>query len=117
MHNFKKLEVWKKATELAILVYQITAKFPKEERFGLIYQLRKCSVSISSNISEGAGRGSDLEFCRFIHYSYGSTCELYTQFLISQKMEYIGTREFNHISDKIDEIQKMLYKLTKTLKK
>jgi len=86
MHDFKKLEVWQKSIELPLLIYNLTSKFPKDEIFGLTFQMRRCTVSISSNISEGAGRGSKLEFRRILHFAYGSSFELYTQSMISKKL-------------------------------
>jgi four helix bundle protein len=115
MHDFKKLEVWKKSIELALLIYKFTAKFPREEIYGLTSQIRRCSVSIGSNIAEGAGRGSILEFRRFIHFGYGSSCELYTQSMISKKLKYISQQEFEIITNEINEIQKMLYSLINSL--
>ena len=65
MHNYKKLDVWNKAVDFATQIYSVTKNFPKEEVYGLTSQLRRASVSISSNISEGAGRNSDKEFRQF----------------------------------------------------
>ncbi len=76
MHNYKQLEVWKKGIDLATIIYALTKKFPKEEKFGIISQMRRCVVSISSNIAEGAGRNSDKEFRQFLNISFGSCSEL-----------------------------------------
>ncbi|PCH97187.1 MAG: hypothetical protein COB85_02895 [Bacteroidetes bacterium] len=69
MHDYKKLSVWVDSRELTSLVYKSTADFPKAEQFGLTNQIRRSSVSIPSNISEGAGRGFDKEFVKFLKYS------------------------------------------------
>ncbi len=74
MHNYKQLEVWKKAVDLAVRVYAITKNFPSEGKFGITSQMRRCVVSISSNIAEGAGRNSDNEFRQFLHIAFGSCC-------------------------------------------
>ena len=65
-HNLRKLKIWTDAVDLAVDIYQITSKFPKDERFGLISQMNRCAVSISSNIAEGAGRNSPGEFIQFL---------------------------------------------------
>nr|WP_255524482.1 four helix bundle protein [Pedobacter riviphilus] len=65
MHNFKELKVWQKSIDLAVEVYKATSLLPNEERFGLISQMKRCSVSIASNIAEGAGRGSGPQFKYF----------------------------------------------------
>lgn len=79
MHNYKELNIWKKSLNLAVDVYVLTQKFPAEEKFGLISQLRRCAVSVPSNIAEGAGRKSNKEFSQFLSISYGSLCEMDTQ--------------------------------------
>ena len=66
MHNIKELKIWNKAIELAVNVYHLSAAFPADEKFGLVSQTRRAVVSISSNISEGAGRNSAGEFCQFL---------------------------------------------------
>lgn len=79
MNNFRNLDVWDKAVELATVVYQNTENFPKAELYGLTSQMRRSAVSISSNIAEGAGRGSKNEFKQFLNISTGSCYELETQ--------------------------------------
>jgi four helix bundle protein len=81
IHNFKELQVWQKAMDLAVFAYQLTGFFPKEEKFGLIYQIQRCAVSIHSNIAEGSGRVSNKEFQHFISIAMGSSFELETQVL------------------------------------
>ncbi len=90
MHNYKNLEVWKRSVELATQIYSLTDHYPKEEKYGLVSQIRRCSVSISSNIAEGAGRGSDKEFKLFLNYVLGSSFELETQLLISINLGLIA---------------------------
>lgn len=92
MHNYKELEVWKKAIELAELVYSISANFPEHEKFGLTSQIRRSSVSVASNIAEGAGRNSEKEFAQFLGYAYGSCCELETQLILSKKNRLLKRR-------------------------
>lgn len=111
MHQYKELNIWKKSVELAVEIYAQTQKFPLEEKFGLISQLRRCAISVPSNIAEGAGRKSDKEFCQFLSISYGSLCELETQLIISMHLGYIKDYESTVFSNKITELQKMIYKL------
>jgi len=107
MHNLKELNIWKKAIELTTEVYRITSKFPNEEKFGLISQLRRASVSIASNIAEGAGRNSDKEFIQFLGIANGSSFEVQTQIIIAYRLKFIDKENSNLIIDKINEIQKM----------
>lgn len=87
MHNLKELKVWNKAIELATEVYQITADFPKEEKYGLTAQIGRSAVSVPSNIAEGAGRNSNKEFNHFLGISNGSSYELQTQLIISRNLD------------------------------
>ena len=83
MHNIKDLKIWNKSVDLAVKIYNVTAAFPVEERFGLISQTRRAAVSISSNISEGAGRNTKGEFKQFLGIANGSAYELQTQLIIA----------------------------------
>lgn len=73
MHNFKELKIWQKALELSVDVYKVTGLFPKEDKFGLISQIKRSAVSIPSNIAEGAGRNSIKEFLYFLSVANGSS--------------------------------------------
>jgi four helix bundle protein len=116
MDNFRSLQVWQKSIDLAVIIYKVTSKFPKDELYGITSQMRRCSVSISSNIAEGAGRNSKQDFRRFLNIAYSSACELETQLIISNKLKYVTGKQNKMIFNLIEEIQKMLYGLTKTLK-
>lgn len=85
MHNIKELKVWQKSIDLAFKVCEISSKFPLNERFGLTPQTRRCSISIPSNISEGAGRNTKGEFIQFLGIANGSSYELQTQMIIAEK--------------------------------
>lgn len=111
----KDLEIWKQSMDLVIDVYQITSQFPDEEKFGLVSQMRRCAVSIPSNTSEGAGRGSTKEYIRFLKIAKGSLAELETQIEIAYRLNFVE-RNIN-IDNKIRSISKMLYKLTIALEK
>lgn len=115
MHNLKELKIWHKAIDLSTEVYRLTADFPKEERYGLISQIRRAVVSVPSNIAEGAGRNSDKEFIHFLGISNGSAYELQTQLIISRKLELIDAR-VEQVLEQIDQIQKMIYSLQNKLK-
>ena len=117
MHKLNDLMVWHKFIELSVLVYRATEKFPFEERFGLTSQIRKVVVSIVSNIAEGAERNSNNEFIHFLGIGNGSSYELQSQLIISNKLNLISNDELEMLLLKIDEIQKMIYALQKTLGK
>ena len=116
MHRFKELTVWQKAVDLAVDVYQVTKKFPTEERFGLISQINRCGISVPSNIAEGAGRNTDGEFNHFLGISVGSSCELETQLIIANRLNFLVQNDLLHLSNKIAEIQNMTFGLQKSLK-
>jgi len=88
-HNFKNLNIWKLAIELASHIYILTDTYPKNEEFGLKSQIRRCSVSVTSNIAEGSSRSSDKDFNRFLEISLGSLYELQTQIIISANRNYL----------------------------
>ena len=77
--RFEKLEVWQQARKLNRKIYECTRLFPEEERYALVSQIRRSSVSVASNIAEGSGRNSDADFSRFLEISYGSLMEVISQ--------------------------------------
>ncbi len=116
MHNFKELKVWREGIELVKEVYQLTNTFPSEEKFGLTAQMNRSAVSIPSNIAEGAGRGSsDKDFVHFLRISYGSSCELETQLIVSKELNFIEDTSFAQVEKRLHVIQKMIYKLIKSM--
>lgn len=104
--NHKDLEVWKKSMDLVEDVYALSKFFPNDEKFGLTNQIRRASVSIPSNISEGAARKSDKEFIQFLYIALGSLSELETQYLIAVRLKYII--ENIEIENKINEVKRMI---------
>ncbi|RME97016.1 MAG: four helix bundle protein [Chloroflexi bacterium] len=116
MNSYKELLVWQKAVDLVTQVYQLTGKFPKEERYGLISQLRRSAVSVPSNIAEGWGRGNTREYIRFLTIARGSLMELETQIIISEKMGFLQYTSQQLLLTKIDEIGRMLNGLITSLK-
>ncbi len=116
MNQFKNLLVWKKGMDLVVEIYSHTDKFPDKEKFGLTNQINRCVVSVVSNIAEGAGRKSEKEFNNFLGIALGSTCELETQLLIAYRLNYIEEKTVNTITKSIEETQKMIVGLQKTIK-
>ena len=91
--TFRDLEVWKAAMVLAVQVYRLTARFPKEERYGLTSQKRRAAVSVPSNIAEGKGRASDKELIQFLCHSRASLFEIETQLTIGEQLGYSTTED------------------------
>ncbi|HVF69642.1 MAG TPA: four helix bundle protein [Xanthomonadales bacterium] len=113
--SFKDLTVWQKSMDLTEDIYQITIKFPKDEIYGLTSQIRRCSVSIPSNIAEGFLRGHTAEYRQFLRVAYGSGAELETQLLIALRIGYIKKEEFKEVNALLIEVMKMLNKLLSVL--
>ena len=90
LKNYKELNVWQKSYKLCLHIYKVTKRFPKDEMYGLTSQIRRSAVSIPSNIAEGYGRKTTLEYVRFLYIAYGSVCELETQTMISGDLGYVG---------------------------
>lgn len=115
-HNFKQLKVWQLAMEIVEDVYKITKDFPSEERYGLTSQINRCSVSVPSNIAEGAGRGSDNEFRHFLSIALGSAFELETQLILVQRIGLSNEEELLKLNIKVSELEKMLIGFLNKLK-
>ena len=116
MHKYKELKIWQIAISLVTEIYQITAAFPDKERFGLISQINRASVSIPSNIAEGAGRNSTKEFIHFLSIAHASSYETETQLIISHNLSYISKNELDALVEKINEWQKMSYAFQQRLR-
>lgn len=117
MHNLKELKIWNKAMDLSVEVYKATSGFPKEEIYGLTSRIKRSAISIPSNISEGAGRNSNKEFIHFLGIANGSSYELQTQLIISNKLNLISNETLESLLKPIEEIQKMTYTFQNTLQK
>ncbi|WP_420400105.1 four helix bundle protein [Flagellimonas sp.] len=113
MHNFQELIIWKKAMDIVEDIYRLSSKFPKEEIYGLTSQIRRSAVSIPSNIAEGAGRNTDGEFKNFLGIASGSSNELFSQLVLSQRLGLIPEVELKPILDGLIEVQKINYSLIK----
>ncbi len=117
MNNFRKLSIWKKAVQLATDIYKTTYNYPREELYGIVSQMRRSSISISSNIAEGSGRKSNKECGHFLLIAYGSACELETQLIVSKNLDFVDQKKFDQLFNQIEELQKMIYTLNKNLSK
>jgi four helix bundle protein len=115
MNTYKDLKIWQKSVDLAVKVYEVTRLFPKEELYGLTYQLKKSAVSIPSNIAEGSGRNTKKDFNNFLGISHGSSCELDTQLIIASRINFISPVDLDSLENEIYEIQKMNWALRKSL--
>jgi four helix bundle protein len=109
--SFKKLEAWKKSIELGKRIYQLTKNFPEEEMYGIISQIRKATVSISSNIAEGAGAGTDKLFIKHLRIAVGSSNEVESLSIISNQLDYIKDKDFDNIEQSLEDIRKLSYGL------
>jgi four helix bundle protein len=113
--NYKNLIVWQKSIVLVKLIYQLTAKFPSEEKFGLLSQMRRAVVSIPSNIAEGQARRTTGDYIRFVSIAEGSLAELETQTIVSIELEFCNKNETEAIFSLMLEIRKMLNALRRSL--
>ncbi len=117
MKTHKDLEVWRESMELVTSIYQVTKTLPDDEKFGLISQLRRSSVSIPSNIAEGAVRSSQKDFIKFLYYALGSASELDTQLLITKNLQLIADETYIQITVRLESISKMLIGLIRSIEK
>jgi len=115
MNRFKELIVWQKSRALVKEVYLLTNDLPSDERFGMVSQIRRCAVSIPTNIAEGCGRRTNADFARFLDISNGSSYELESLLILSNDLNYIQKEQFETINLLIQEIQKMIFKLKKSM--
>jgi len=115
--SYKDLLVWQKAITLVKEIYLLTKTLPEEEKFGLISQMRRCAVSIPSNIAKGWGRNSTKSYVQFLTIARGSLLELETQIIICKELTYISNENYNIITNLIVEESKMLNSLVKAINK
>lgn len=115
-HRLQDLLIWKKSMAFAKNVYILTSEMPSEEKFGLVSQIRRCAVSIPSNIAEGAGRNNKNEFVQFLGIATGSCYELETQLILLSELNFKKEDEVSALLENLIEIQKMIYKFKENLK-
>ena len=116
MSDFRNLEIWKRGIELTKEIYEITKGFPKSEKFGLSSQIQRAMVSVPSNIAEGASRQYKKEFIHFLYQARGSLCEVITQLEIAHLIGYINEETKSAISNRMEELLKMLNSMIKSLR-
>jgi four helix bundle protein len=109
--TYKDLIVWQKSMDLVVEVYKLTSKYPDDEKYGLISQSRRCSVSIPSNIAEGKRRGTQKQFIHFLLISFASGSELETQVEIAKRLEFATIEDYKKVDLLLEEVMKMLNKL------
>jgi four helix bundle protein len=117
IQSYKDLEVWKKSFAFTLEVYKLTADFPSEEKFGIISQLRRASVSIPSNIAEGWSRKSTKSYIQFLHISLGSIAEVETLLLLSYELKYLNYESSQYLQKSLSDIGKMLNGLISSLRR
>ena len=113
--NYKDLVVWQKGISLAKATYQLTSKFPRDEKFGLVAQMRRAAISIPSNIAEGQARHTTGEFIQFISHAEGSTAELETQVILSIGLGFSDATGAQPLFVLLDDIRRMLNGLRRKL--
>ena len=113
--TYRDLDIWKKGIGLVKDVYKLTEKFPKQEMYGLVSQMRRAAVSIPSNIAEGFRRYHNKEYKQFLYVSSGSCAELETQITIAKELKYIQENEEAILLERLDHIGRMISSLLKKL--
>ncbi len=108
IQSYKDLIVWQKAMELVVEIYKVTENFPKEELYSLTSQMRRCAISIPSNIAEGSGRGTRRDYAQFLRMSLGSCNELSTQIEIAKRLPKTKIFNYSDAEKLIEEISKIL---------
>jgi four helix bundle protein len=114
LFSFEKLDVWKEAMELTKFIYSVTGKFPETEKFGLVTQLRRASVSVSSNLAEGSSRMTQKDKAYFTTMAYSSTMEVLNQMVLSERLGMITNEELLGVRERIYKISNMLNALRKS---
>src|SRR5438067_705957 len=107
VYNFADLEAWKKGHKIVLAIYKVTKHFPKDETFGLTSQMRRCSVSITSNLAEGFSRGTYKDKVHFYYMALGSITELQNQLLISYDVGYVPVKQFETLAEQLIEVHKI----------
>ena len=111
MQNFQKLKVWHVSRKLAKEIYLLTEGLPNSERFGLKSQIRRCVISISSNIAEGSAKTSKADFSRFLEISLGSCFEMRSQLILCHDLDYLNAEATEHLFLEIENLEKQISSL------
>jgi len=115
MKTYRDLQAWQKSMTLVTEIYKILKSFPKDEIYGLTSQMRRCAISIPSNMAEGYGRNSTNEYVHFLRIATGSLYELQTQLEITMNLNYLGKDDFDKLYESSREIERMLSSLIRKL--
>ncbi|MBA3671726.1 MAG: four helix bundle protein [Gemmatimonadaceae bacterium] len=115
MQDFRKLLVWEKSHQLAMEIYRIAGRFPRADGLALTSQLRRSALSIPTNLAEGAGKLSDVEFRRFIQIALGSASECQYHLLVARELKLINEETYVQLRDRMAEVRRMLTGLSKKL--
>jgi len=107
-YSFEKLEVWKEAKKLTIIIYGLTKKFPDEEKFGLCSQLRRASISIASNIAEGSARKTNKDKAHFTTMAFSSAVEVLNQIIITHELGFISIEDYTQLRKNVESITNKL---------
>ncbi len=117
VRTHRDLDVWRKSIDLVTLIYKYTADYPKDEMYGLTSQIRRCAVSIPSNIAEGSARTTKKDFSHFLAIALGSVAELETQLIISKNLNYLPETVLNELMPELISIRRMTLGLRKSINK
>lgn len=115
-HNYSNLQIWKRSRVFVKNVYSVIHTLPLDEKYGLSSQIKRCAVSVPSNIAEGCGRGTNKQLSHFLNYSIGSLCELETQLLLAVDLDFLSNNDINPLIEELIVIRKMIIGFQKTLK-
>ncbi len=109
--GYRDLIVWQKSMDFAVCIYGIIKEFPKFELFGLVSQITRAAISVPANIAEGCSRKSYKEKVQFLHIAFGSLSEVETYVELALRLDYISKEKYAELTDKKEEVRKMLYSL------
>jgi four helix bundle protein len=115
IRTYKDLVAWQKAFQLGTSVYRLTRRLPGEERYGLSAQLRRGAVAIASNIAEGYGRGTTIDYLRFLRIARGALYELETQLMFADELDYLDLKNYEAAQEQLDECERVLAGLIRSL--
>lgn len=116
MQDFRDLQVWQKAHQLTLRVYRVTKRFPQDERFGVVSQIRRACASICANLAEGCCRNSDRDFARFVDVAMGSASEVEYFILLANDLDHLTESEHATLDEQIREVKRMLTGLSQRLR-
>ena len=116
MKNFRDLQVWQKAHQLTLLLYNKTENFPDDEKYGLVSQIKRAASSVAANIAEGCGRSGDAELARYLQIAMGSASELEYHLLLAHELNMLDHANYDQIHTEVIEIKRMLATFIKKLR-